>query len=488
MTQTFRLFPLVFLLAGCPSATTSDGPPPERLYFPSGLVHIDVPGKTEGVLFVANANSDKRYSSGSLVALSLDSIGLPPVGAPLAVNDAGVTYVRQIHELKLEASQNVQIASFAGELALQTVGPSSYRLYVPTRSEGMKAYQVFAEVSADGVPSLSCKPGEANQNCTDLGVTLTPKVFDGQDAGVQWPLTPFGVTTAPRACTAAADCCLTGAECTRTCAAGQCVGVDGKPYADVWMTYAPRTDASTLLNGRGLTGFMARLDSDDFTFKDENLMQIGSGGANSVAAWGSWVYVTGRILSPSPNLLRVVNRDKVVYSTGLESLFRVSDSRGVTLSSDGKRLFVVGRVPDTLMIASITDTGGVPALHFVRGIELPDAPNEVRAIARPGRGDLVAITCTSGSSVALYDEDVGDLVAVIGGVGSQPFELAIDTQNNAARIYVSNFGDGRIAVIDVPDLQRPQGARLVAHLGGQQVCLTRGATSPGCLASKEVPQ
>ena len=129
-----------------------EGPPPERLYFPSGLAHVDVPGKTEGVLFVANANSDKRYATGSLVALPLDSIGLPEIGAPLAVSASGTSFVRQITDLKLEASQNVQIASFAGELAVQTTGTGSYRLYVPTRSEGMLAYQVLAKVSADGVP------------------------------------------------------------------------------------------------------------------------------------------------------------------------------------------------------------------------------------------------------------------------------------------------------------------------------------------------
>ena len=125
-----------------------------------------------------------------------------------------------------------------------------------------------------------------------------------------------------------------------------------------------------------------------------------------------------------------------------------------------------------------------------RGVEraLRRSAKQARVIARPGRGDLVAITCTSSGAVAIYDEDVGDLVALVSGIGAQPFALAIDTRANAARIYVSNFGDGRIAVIDVPDLNRPQGARLVAHLGEQQVCLTRGKTSPGCLASKEVPQ
>lgn len=478
MKPTF-LFPLVLLLAGCPSTNNEEGPPPDRLYFPAGLAHVAVPGKAEGVLFVANANADKRYATGSVVALPLDLLGLPPLGAPVT------TGVKQLTELEVDASQSVQVASFAGELAVQTLGTGAYRLYVPTRSEGMRAYQVLASVSADGVPALSCA-GEASQNCTNTGITLTPTTFEGADAGSQWALTPYGVTTAPRACTAKSDCCVAGDDCARTCAAGVCLGTDGAPYADVWMTYASRSDAQTLLGvGRGLTGYLARLDSDDFTFKSENLVTIGAGSANSVAALGSWVYVTGRLLNPAPNLLRIVNRDQVVLTTSLESLYRVSDSRGVALSSDRKRLFVVGRVPDTLMVASLSDPSGVPVLNFVHAVNLPDAPNEVRVIARPGRGDLVAVSCTSAGSVALYDEDVGDLVAIVGGLGSQPFGLAVDVRLNAARIYVGNFGDGRIAVIDVPDLDRPQGARLVAHLGEQQVCLTRGSASPGCLASKE---
>jgi hypothetical protein len=44
---------------------------------------------------------------------------------------------------------------------------------------------------------------------------------------------------------------------------------------------------------------------------------------------------------------------------------------------------------------------------------------------------------------------------------------------------VSNFQDGRVAVVDVPDLDAPRNARLVAHLGRQQLCLVR-ATDPSC--------
>lgn len=473
------------LLMGCPKQDTSSGPPLERLYFPMAVAHVDVPGKTEGVLFVANADADKRYPTGSIVALSLDNLGLPPLGAEASTVVPRIT--TEDGGLGIEPSQMVQIAAFSGEMAVHPTGPGSYRLYVPTRSEGMNMFHASATIGAGGVPTLSCI-GEASQNCLATGVSMTPKVFSGYDAGVQWPLTPYGVTAKTRSCSTAADCCPADApDCGRTCTANQCIGTDSLPFADVWVAYAPRADYLSLIGTTNpLIGQLARMDSDDFALKGDTLVPIGIGGANSVAAFGPWVYVSGRILSPAPNLLRVVNRDRVVLSSSLESFFRVSDSRSLALSSDGRRLFIVGRVPDTLLIVNIDTSSGVPALTFLRGVALPDAPNDVKVIARPGQGDLVAVSCTAAGSVVFYDDDVGDLVSYVGGIGTQPFGIGVDVRGTAARLFVTLHGDGRIAVIDVPDLNRPQAARLVAHIGEQQLCLTRGQSSPGCLASKEV--
>lgn len=469
----------VAVLSACPSADNSTPPPLGSLYFPAGLAHVPAPGKPEGVLLVANANFDKRYSSGSIAALALDTLGLPALGSA----EQGV---KAITDLKMSPNQSVQIASFAGELAVQRTGTDAYRVYVPTRSEGMRVYRTEASF-ADGAPVLSCV-GEASQDCLETGASLSPREFEQSDAGIPRAPSPYGVAVGPRACTIAADCCVAGAlDCGRSCTAGQCVGTDGKPFADVWVTHLTQAD-SPLLSGQNLRGYVALLESDAFTVREDTFIPIGAGGSNSAAVVGNWVYLSGRILNPAPNLMRVVNRDRVVISTALESLFRVSDARGIAVSSDGKRLFVVGRVPDTLLIVNIDQGGPYPLLTFARSVPLPAGPNEVRVIARPGRGDLVVVSCTNAASVALYDDDIGDLAALIGGVGSQPFGVAVDARVGAARVYVSNFGDGRISVIDVPDLNRPQGARLVAHLGQQQVCLTRGASSPACQATMGVSQ
>ena len=85
---------------------------------------------------------------------------------------------------------------------------------------------------------------------------------------------------------------------------------------------------------------------------------------------------------------------------------------------------------------------------------------------------MVATSSTAGV-VSIYDDDLGRLAAQIIGVGSQPFGLAVQRTEytrggrmiEAVRLFVSNFADGRIAVIDVPDLGRPNEAWLIGYLG-----------------------
>jgi hypothetical protein len=470
---------IVALLSSCQNANNGILPPTTRFYFPAGLAHVDAPGSTEGVLFVANANLNKRFASGSVAALSLDKLGLPALGAA----NAGVARLAQF---ELAETESVRIASFAGELAVQPLGTDRYRLYIPTRSEGMRVYRVDATVSG-GQASLSCV-GAEGQDCVDTGTSLTPVAFERTDAGVPRAPSPYGVAVAPRTCTTTTDCCPADASgCGRTCNAGQCTTADGAPFGDVWVTHIEQAD-SPLQSRLNFRGYLVRLDSDDFTVTEKSFLEAGAGASNSIVASGSWVYASGRFLSPQTNLVRVANRDGTVVGSGLESIYRVSESRGLRLSSDGKRLFLLGRTPDTILTFSITPTGGVPALNVLRGVPVAEGPTALRVIARPGRGDLVVITNTTAGAVSLYDEDVGDVVLMIPGVGNQPYEIAIDERGSAARVYVGNFNDGRIAVIDIPDVNRPQGARLVARIGEQQACLIN-PTAPSCLAAQaEVSQ
>jgi DNA-binding beta-propeller fold protein YncE len=153
----------------------------------------------------------------------------------------------------------------------------------------------------------------------------------------------------------------------------------------------------------------------------------------------------------------------------------VSDTRGIALSSDQKRIYVVGRSPDTLLVISV-DGSDNPTFRLRRTIPLPLGADQIAVIARNDGADLVAITCSADGDLVLYDERVGRLVVDIPGASVQPYAIAVDARTlsdgrQAARLFLSSFGDGRVIVVDVPDLNLPQQARVIARLGTPQTCL-----------------
>jgi hypothetical protein len=88
----------------------------------------------------------------------------------------------------------------------------------------------------------------------------------------------------------------------------------------------------------------------------------------------------------------------------------------------------------------------------------------------------VVVSCSVDGSLAFYDDDLGQIAALVPGVGAVPFAIAVDRRgDDFARLYVSNFGDGRIAVVDVPlSIDAASGRlspRIVAHVGMKQYCL-----------------
>jgi hypothetical protein len=58
-------------------------------------------------------------------------------------------------------------------------------------------------------------------------------------------------------------------------------------------------------------------------------------------------------------------------------------------------------------------------------------------------------------------------------VGIAPYDVAVDQRGSLARFFVSNFDDGRVAVIDASlgGNGQPPVARIVATLGLQQGCI-----------------
>src|SRR5258706_13663514 len=103
-------FTLVVLCVSCASNSPAKPPPADAFYFPSGIVHTDVPGTDGGVIYVASSNFDRRFDFGSVLPVAIDKIeGLPPFGK--GVPDGGPASITV-----LPPANPVFIASFAGEM------------------------------------------------------------------------------------------------------------------------------------------------------------------------------------------------------------------------------------------------------------------------------------------------------------------------------------------------------------------------------------
>lgn len=468
------------------SACSGSGPlkaPPDRFYYPAGLAHLDAPASDAGVLLVANGDFDKRFGAGTFMAVDLDRVSppLPPFGQAPA---AKVPQIGQLSPTGTTPAQ-VQIAPFAGEVAVLAVAPQRFRAFVPTRSERMRLFAIDVSLEGGGV-ALSChQPGTGapEGDCVSGAPQLSPLEFEQSASGVPRAPGPYGVGVRARACGAA---CPTpgGCDCgdQASCAPSGVCQRNGEVLGDVFVTHVSQAD-SPVGSGTNARGYVVRLDSFEPKVTQASFIGVDAGATSSVAVGRRWAYVSGRYLSPTGDLIRLVSGEGggTVRSAALQDALRVAEARGIALSADERRVYLVGRAPDVLVIGAIEGAeSDAPSIRPVRSIPLPEGPNDVKVLARPGRSDLVAISCTAAGVVVLYDDDVGNIVSQVSGVGVQPFALAVDQRGAGARLYVGNFQDGRVAVIDVPELARPHTARLVAHLGQQQLCVTRGTQEAAC--------
>lgn len=452
-----RTFPVLATLAlvSCARAQNTHPPLADRFYFPSGLGFVAVPGSLNGVLYVANSNYDRRYDHGSVMAVSLDAVrdgngnGLPVLGAPVA--SAGPA---QFPALNLGAQAFTVIQTFAGRVGQYTLPDGRQRLFIP--SQGEKNPLQIIDANADALTCLFTDPA-ASTNCLTNAPSLSANANTPSSAGVPAAPQPWDVAIAS----------------------------DGQAF--VTHVYGADSPPGTQKNIESyLVTFNA--EAPPRTIPDNSFLLLDNAGSWDVVPGRRYAYVSGIFPQPSTGsapdvLVRMVDRSGsglVVYPQ-LRGQFQALQARGIALSADEQRLYLVTRTPDALLVLHINGaTSDAPSLLVERIVPLPSGPMEIRMLPRAGRGDLLAITCEGSGSLVFYDNDLGDLASEVPGVGLQPADLAVDIRpGNQARVYVSDEAGGRVAVVDVPDLNSPQTARLVAEVGQPQTCLIQ-PTDPSC--------
>lgn len=480
------------LLLSCSNQpTVVQLPPSGSFYTPSGLAFDDsqVDG---GMLYVSSANFDRRFTFGDVMAVPLAQVGpnhegLPPIGSV----DAG-TPPRSIYTLN--ASGPVYIQNFAGEmrvLSSENGGPQGLsRVIVPSRDVDSRLYFLDAQGT-----SLTC-PNEdlTTLDCTGNAPSLT--ALEKKGNGKPRAPEPFGVGLTPPKADGSVDLFVTHMR-----PADEPVGslLDNDSYV---------VDVPNVGNPDP-TGLMDLTDPSMFI----HLATDSSQGA-SVALGPHFAYVTGRRFTAVtfPVLLWLVDwRDPnhPVYDPGLVSTFVAAEGRAIAYWDDSKahpghaRVYMVTRGPDSLVVLDINgefpDSPLVPQITIVRQVPLPTGASELALIDRDGFGlnPLVAVTSSNNPSLdniyssslqvapnegrlLIYDDDVGDVVAQLPQpnqvrLGTEPFAIAVqrtpDPKQTGARLFVSNLGDGRVAVADIADVSHPEAIQLVGWLGSPSSCI-----------------
>jgi hypothetical protein len=519
------------VLTSCPGARPPNLPPTNVFYFPTGLHHLRTPtSPVEGVLYVVSSNFDKRYDFGQLTAVDLDQLDLPPFGG----NPDGSTPT--VVDLKVNpdagSGQTVLLSSFGSNIAVWPRPGGGERMFVVARSEGRLLMAIDTDPSNPlkmvCVPALlldgGINPAEnaAPGNCGAVGASLTYNELT--DTSI--PRAPSPMMTA--------------------------VSTDG----GVWVTSAEIVD-SPRGSGMNYAAYVVHVLADasllggppnHFLLNNDNFFNVGPVPTDGVTIGQRWTYVTGRyapltsatfatsttpvqsygstpvtstfgnpasgyaaygFTTPTAQtvLLRLIDPNDLL-NVGLEQQVSIPDARGIALSHDETRLYLLGRLTpyvigsDQLVVASISDpvaASGTTLVNVIRMVPVCDEPQEVRTVVRPGHTDLVVITCAGGAVAAqggataagelvLYDDEVGNLVGQVPNVGLQPDSLTIDVRpTGGMRVFVSNFTDGRVAMIDVTNLAAPQTARIVGYLGAAQTCVTRNFSDTSCDGGVVIP-
>jgi DNA-binding beta-propeller fold protein YncE len=427
---------VLFLGTGCPATGDEVRPPQNQFYFPTGM---DV-APDESTLFVANANSDLRFDSGTILALSLDRVGailsdwLATGRVPAdrdCEQDLMIPYTLVCNEAQVipgDPVSAVRIGNFATDLAVQELASGDLRLFAAVRGDPSVTWADW-----DG-SNLRCGGSGDYPECDDQH-RLTQLLEDETLSRI--PREPFGVYVDSG----------NGYAIITHLTGGAVSLVDAPPDGDspILADALGELFAADPVNGvRGAVGAAGRLPG---TPEDR-------------------IYVTSQtearvqtlVVARSPGARpRLVAADFFFLNRVLPS----SDGRDITFSGDGNRAYVINRNPPMLHILDTSlDEVGVPRNEFLAGVELCRQASHLQLVDA-GRGERVYVACFGNGQVWSIDPR-GAVVDAIIEVGRGPQAMAASPSRSV--LFVSNFLEDTVAVVDLTPESATEN-RVVLRLG-----------------------
>ncbi len=438
------VYPLLipWLAAGCTASAEDVRPPVDEIFFPTGLAVAP----DESVLFLANANSELRFDSGSISVIDLalvDSITndwITNTVVPAGCSVDGDHIESLICDTRVEfdgpafisQQAGVRVGNFATDMAVQDLDDGRLRLVIPTRGDPSIAWADW-----DGA-SLDCNDNAEGFALCDDTHRLS---FAATDPDLGIPEEPFGVF---------AD------------SAGEFAMVTHLTTGAVTLIDSPKNGPANI---------------SDITASIFLPDQNGLRGATGVAGRapktaGDIVYVASRTedriqtftVGRPPNgefpyLLQgnYFFLDFVGANTG-----NSSDTRGMTFSPTGEQLYLVNRRPPSLQVFDTSlDATGVPANKALGTTDICRQASTV-AVADTGDGERVYITCFQDGQLYVIDPRTNVQVEDIVLVGRGPYSVAAAPTRK--KLFVTNFLEDTLAVIDITP-NTPTRNRVVLRIG-----------------------
>jgi DNA-binding beta-propeller fold protein YncE len=417
---------LLLASAGCTASSEQVRPPKDQLYFPTGAAVAP----DESFLFVANANSELRFDSGSIAVMSLANID-SVIDAWLADRtvpadcqpdpDRTETLICNTPSF-VSREAGVRIGNFATNIAIQDLGDNRLRLIVPTRGDPSIAWVDWN--GEPGIQRLECTNGSEGYALCDDDHRMS-FVLDDPELGI--PEEPFG---------AFADTAGEFAMVTHL-TTGAVTLIDSPRDGRVQVTDIARNvflpDPNTGL--RGATAVAGRTP-----YAADDIVYVGSRSEDRIQT-----FTVGRAVNGAPPFLL---RGNFFFLDGVGGNSGGSrDTRGMTFSPSGQRLYLVNRRPPSLQVIDTSlDETGFPKNQTIGATDICRQASTV-AVADAGDGERVYVSCFQDGQVYVINPrnrvEAEDIVLV----GRGPYAVA--AAPGRKKLYVTNFLEDSIAVLDL---------------------------------------
>ncbi|HET7501545.1 MAG TPA: hypothetical protein VFK02_11095 [Kofleriaceae bacterium] len=444
---------------GCTASAEDVRPRADQLFFPSGVALAP----DDSVLFVANANSELRYDSGSISVINLGMVesiiqawstgnaaeGCEPDAAHRETLVCEVAPFMRLTSMGQPAG--VRIGNFSTDIGVEDFSPRdatgkvtsvNLRLFVPTRGDPSIAW---ADYNGD---RLSCTvKNDPFALCDDAHRLEVP---DEDPLAALIPDEPFNAFADADGGFAVVTHLTNGAVTLIDSPRGEDALISDVRHN----VFLP--DPSTGL--RGATGVTGRhLPVDGSSATPETVVYVGSRTDSRIQT-----FTVGRPPNFAPPYLLPDNfffLNSVGTNQGIGSSV---DTRGMKFSDDGNRLYVVNRRPPSLQIYD-TSIGpdGFPLNRAIGASDICPAASTL-AVVDNGDGERAYVTCFQDGQVYVIDPRGESRLEDVLTVGRGPFGIVASPR--LQQLFITNFLEDTIAVVDVKS-GSPTQNRVVLRIG-----------------------